>query len=193
MPTGSRRKPRFLQAVDAVMSAKIVSTIFANLKKGSSMQSRGSTRASRAALLAAAAGLSGALYAQTLGLRPGLYEFTSTMDMQLPPDMAARMPPQALAMMQKPNVSQHCITQADVDHVSQQIAQGRSNQQSCQVTDRSVSGGQVKFTTQCGQHVAHFEGTFASDSFQGTMVSTSDRGQTVTVKMSAHRIGDCSK
>jgi hypothetical protein len=158
------------------------------------MQSRRPMRATRSALFAAATGLSFALYAQTLGLSPGMYEFTSTMDMQLPPDMAAKLPPQALAMMQKPNVTQHCISQSDVDHVSQQIAQGQSNQpQSCQITEHSVSGGQVKFTSQCAKRVAHFEGTFASDSFQGTMVSTSDKGQTVTVKMSAHRIGDCSK
>jgi hypothetical protein len=158
------------------------------------MQSRRPMRATRAAVLAAATGLSFALYAQTLGLQPGLYEFTSTMDMQLPPDMAAKMPPQALAMMQKPNVAQHCITQADVDHVSQQISQGHGNQpQNCQVTERSVSGGQLKFTTQCAHNTAHFEGSFASDSFEGTMVSTSDRGQTVTIKMKAHRIGACSK
>ncbi|MGO9802241.1 MAG: DUF3617 domain-containing protein [Steroidobacteraceae bacterium] len=158
------------------------------------MQSRRSIRAIRAAALAAAAGVSFALYAQTLGLTPGMYEFTSTMDMQLPPDVAAKMPPQALAMMQKPNVSQHCISQADVDHVSQQISQGKSGQQqNCQVTERSVSGGQLKFTTQCAHNTAHFEGSFAADSFEGVMVSTSDKGQTVTIKMKAHRIGDCSK
>jgi hypothetical protein len=149
---------------------------------------------SRAALLAAAGGVSFALYAQTLGLTPGMYEFTSIADLQLPPDMAAKLPPQALAMMQKPNVTQHCITQTDIDHVSQQISQGRPNQpQNCRITEHSFSGNQLKFTSQCAHNSAHFEGSFASDSFQGTMVSTSDKGQSVTVKMSAHRIGDCSK
>ncbi len=157
------------------------------------MQSRRSMRASRAALLAAAAGVSCALYAQTLGLQPGLYEFTSTMDMQLPPDVAAKMPPQALAMMQKPNVSQHCITQADLDHVSQQISSGQGNQQNCQVTERSISGNQMKFTTQCPHATSHFEGSFASQSFEGVMVATTEKGRTITVKMSAHRIGDCAK
>ena len=158
------------------------------------MPSRRPTRTLRAALLAAASGVSFALYAQTLGLQPGMYEFTTIANVQLPPDMAAKLPPQALAMMQKPNVTQHCITQTDVDHVSQQIAQGRPNQpQNCQVTEHSFSGSQLKFTTQCAHNSAHFEGTVGSDSFQGTMVSTSDKGQTVTVKVSAHRIGDCSK
>jgi len=158
------------------------------------MQSRRSMRAGRAALLAAASGVSFALYAQTLGLSPGLYEFTSTVDMQLPPDLAARMPPQALARMQQPHVTQHCISQPDLDHVSQQIVQGQSNRpESCQVTEHSLSGGQVRFTSQCGERVSHFEGSIASDSFQGTMVSTNEGGRTVTIKMSARRLGACSK
>lgn len=158
------------------------------------MPSRSPLRTTRAALLAAAAGMSCALYAQTLNLRPGLYEFVSTADMQLPPDVAAKMPPQALAMMQKPHVTQHCITQTDLDHVSQQLSQGRGadNGQSCKVTDHSISGNVVKFTTQCAHGGGHFEGTFASESFQGTMVGTGEQGRTVTIKMTARRLGDCS-
>jgi hypothetical protein len=155
------------------------------------MQSRSKQRVVRLAALAAAA-VSCALYAQTVGLKPGQYEFTSTTS--LPPEMLAKIPPQYQAMMQKPNVWQHCISQGDVDHVSQQISQGRPNQsENCQVTEHSMSGSDVKFTTQCAHNTAHFEGTFAGDSFQGTMVSTSDKGQTVTVKIAAHRTGDCSK
>jgi hypothetical protein len=158
------------------------------------MQTRRTPRAARALGLTAAAGLSFALYAQTVGLTPGLYEFTITADIQLPPDVAAKMPPQALAMMQKPNVTQHCISQGDVDHVSQQISQGRSNQpESCKVTEHSISGSDVRFTTQCQHNTAHFEGSFAGDSFKGTVVSTTDKGQTVTARIAAHRVGDCSK
>jgi hypothetical protein len=153
------------------------------------MQSRRSMRASRAALLAAATGLSFTLYAQTLGLTPGMYEYTSTVDMQLPPNL----PPQALAMMQQPHVTQACISQTDVDHVSQQIAQGQSKQQNCQVTEHSMTGSQVKFTSVCGQRTVHFEGTFATDSFEGVMVATGDKSGPVTVKMKARRLGACSK
>ena len=157
------------------------------------MPSFRSSRALRAAALAVAAAVSFALYAQTVNLRPGLYEFTNTADVQLPPDVAARMPPQALAAMQKPHVSQHCIRQSDLDHVSQQLAAGKGQEpQSCKLTDRSITGNTVKFTSQCEHHTGHFEGTFASDSFQGTMVSTTDKGQTVTVKIAARRVGDCS-
>jgi Protein of unknown function (DUF3617) len=148
---------------------------------------------SRIAWLAAA--IASIAYAQTLNLRPGLYELTSTADMQLPPDVAAKVPPQALAMMQQPHVTRHCIAQTDLDHVSQQLAQGRNGNdaQSCKVTDHSIVGNQVKFTTQCAHGGGHFEGTFASDSFQGTMVASGEQGRTVTVKMTARRVGDCSR
>jgi Protein of unknown function (DUF3617) len=158
------------------------------------MPSLKSSRAVRAAVLAAAAGVSFALYAQTINLRPGLYEFTSTADLQLPPDVVAKMPPQALAMLQKPQVAQHCISQSDVDHVGRQIAQGKPGQpESCKVTEHSMSGNMVKFTTQCEHNTGHFEGSFAAESFQGTMVATTDKGQTVTVRIAARRVGDCSK
>ncbi|HYB64475.1 MAG TPA: DUF3617 domain-containing protein [Steroidobacteraceae bacterium] len=158
------------------------------------MPSLKSSRAVRAAVLAAAAGVSFALYAQSMNLRPGLYEFTNTSDLQLPPDVAAKMPPQYLAMMQKPHVSQHCISQSDVDAVSREIAQGKPDQpESCKVTERSISGSVVKFTTQCAHSTGHFEGTFAAESFQGTMVSTTDKGQTVSIRIAARRVGDCSK
>lgn len=152
------------------------------------------SRAVRAAVLAAAAAASFALYAQTVNLRAGLYEFTSTSDLQLPADVAAKMPPQYLAMMQKPHVAQHCISQSDLDHLSQELAAGGGREpQSCKITDPSVTGSTVKFTTQCAHNSAHFEGTFAPESFQGTLVSTGDQGKKVRVKIAARRIGDCSK
>ena len=159
------------------------------------MPSLRSSRAVRAALLAAVAGaVSFALYAQALNLRPGLYEFTNVSDVQLPPDVAAKMPPQYLEAMKKPHVAKHCISQPDIDHVSQQIAEGKTDRpQSCKVTEHSMSGSQVKFTVQCEHNTGHFEGTVAAESFQGTMVSTGDKGQSMTIKISAHRIGDCSK
>ena len=156
------------------------------------MQSRHHSRTGRtgrAAALAAGA-VTTALYAQAVSLRPGLYEFTNTSDMQLPPEVVAKMPPQYLSMMQKPQVTQHCISQADLDHVTQQLVEGKSRQENCSMPIRSVSGNQVKFTVQCPHSTSQFEGTFATESFQGTMVTTAE-GHTVTMKMSARRIGEC--
>ena len=157
------------------------------------MQSRRRQRAIGSAALAAAAAVSFTLYAQTLGIRPGLYEFTSTGEVQLSPEMAAKLPPQVLAAMQKPRVAKRCISQTDIDHVSQEIAQGKNEKEDCHVTEHSISGNQVKFTQQCTHGNGHFEGTFTSESFQGTMLHTTDTGEKVTVKMAAHRVGECSK
>src|SRR5215472_3665288 len=108
---------------------------------GVSMPSLSSSRTARAAVFAAAAGVSFALFAQTLNLRPGLYEFTSTSDVQLPPDVAAKLPPQYLAAMQKPHGGQHCTSQRDIDHVRQEIAEGKTDRpENCKVNEHSMSG-----------------------------------------------------
>lgn len=141
----------------------------------------------RAVALAVAAGGPTLLYAQTVNLRPGNYEFSSVIDMQLPPEVAAKMG----AMLQQPHVTQHCITETDLEHVSKNINAGH-NDQNCKLTERSVSGDEVKFTMQCPNGTRHFEGTFQSDSFKALMTMTGERGP-VTIRMTARRLGDCSK
>jgi hypothetical protein len=151
-----------------------------------------STPLARAAALAAA-GASFALYAQTVNLRPGLYEFVSVTDMQLPPEVAARMPPEYAAMMRKPQTHQHCITAADLDHFSHQLAEGRPDAQKCAMTERSVSGGEVKFALQCERTAVRYQGSFATDSFKGVMVMSGGQGRPpVTIRITGQRIGSCS-
>lgn len=157
------------------------------------MHSPRSTRAVRAVALAIAAGLSGVLYAQVVNLQPGNYEFTSTMDMQLPPEVVQRMGPNAVAMMQQPHVAQHCIARSDLEHVSKDLNAGH-NDQGCTMTDRSVSGNEVKFTMQCPNgRSSHFEGTFMSDSFKAVMTITGGSQGPMKVNLSARRLGGCSK
>ena len=60
------------------------------------------------------------------------------------------------------------------------------------MTDPTLTGNKVKFVLQCQHSSAHFDGTFASDSFKAVMVSTTDTGQKVTVNMTGRRIGDCA-
>jgi hypothetical protein len=74
--------------------------------------------------------------------------------------------------------------------VTEQLVEGKSRQENCSMPIRSVSGNQLKFTVQCPHSTSQFQGTFASESFQGTMVSTTE-GHSVTMKMTARRIGDC--
>jgi hypothetical protein len=155
--------------------------------KGETMKSPRSARAARVMALAVAAGASTLLYAQTVNLRPGSYEFTSVIDLQLPPEVAAKIG----ALLQQPHVTQQCITETDLEHVSKNINEGH-NDQNCKITERSVTGNDVKFTMQCPNGTRHFEGTFMSDSFKALMTMTGERGP-VTIRMTARRLGDCSK
>jgi Protein of unknown function (DUF3617) len=157
-----------------------------------SMKSPRSRRPALVAALAVAAGMSGVLYAQAVNLKPGKYEFTSTVDMQLPPDVAARLGPNAVAMMQQPHVMQQCISQPDLEHVSKNLSQGH-NDQGCTITDRSVSGNEVSFTMQCPNgRTTHFEGTFMSDSFKAVMTTTGPQGP-MKVNIAARRLAECGK
>jgi hypothetical protein len=157
------------------------------------MRTRYTGGAARAAALGALA-VSGALFAQALNLQPGNYEFVTSTDLKLPPQAAAALSPDMLARLKQPQASQHCITASDVAKASQQLAGGRQqSDSSCKLTDQNRSGSELKFVLQCAHNTIHFDGTFAADSYRATMLMTSDQGQTTTVNLTAHRIGDCPK
>jgi hypothetical protein len=149
--------------------------------------------AARATALGALA-VSGVLFAQAVNLRPGNYEFVTTTDLRLPPQAAAALSPDMLARLKQPQTSQHCITASDVSQASRQLAGGgQQSDPSCKMSGQSRSGNELKFVLQCTHNTVHFDGTFAADSYQATMLMTSDQGQTTTVNLTAHRIGDCSQ
>lgn len=155
------------------------------------MHSRRSGGAARAAALAAAV-MCGALYAQTVNLKPGMYEFVSTSQVTLSPEMQNRLPPGYVAKLQKPRTQQQCITDADLKQVSKKLSEERGNDPSCKMTDHTVSGDKVKFVMQCQRATRHFEGTFSSDSFKAVISSQTDHGP-MTINITGRRIGDCSK
>jgi hypothetical protein len=155
------------------------------------MRTRHTGRIGRAAALAAL-GVSGALFAQSLNLRPGNYEMVTTADLNLPPEAAAHITPDMLAQMQQPHTSQHCITASDLAKARERLA-GRQEDESCKLSDQSMSGNEVKFVMRCAHDTVHFDGTLGGDSYQATMLMTSERGRTTTVHLKARRIGDCPK
>jgi hypothetical protein len=161
-------------------------------REGTIMHSPLSRGAARAAALTTAA-MCSALFAQAVNLKPGKYEFVSTSQVTLPPEMQERLPPGYLARLQKPRTQQQCVTDADLAQVSKKLSEERGNDPSCKMTDHTVAGDKVKFVMQCQRATTHFEGTFSSDSFKAVLVSTTDKGQKVTVNMTGRRIGDCSK
>jgi Protein of unknown function (DUF3617) len=60
------------------------------------------------------------------------------------------------------------------------------------VNQQSSSGNQIRFVIQCARSTLRFEGTFAVNSYRAIMRMTSDQGQTTTLNLTAHRIGDCT-
>jgi hypothetical protein len=170
-------------------------TSLQGVKPMSSLQSR---RALRLATLALAAGTSCVLYAQSVNLRPGNYEIVVTSQLQLPPEVAARLSPDMLARIQQPHTQQQCITSSDATAVSEKLAalRQREQDQNCKVSDKSVSSGEVKMSIQCPTHTANVDLIYAGDSFKGSVESLSTQGQSTTttrIKIEAHRIGDCAK
>lgn len=141
----------------------------------------------------AAAGISTLILAQTLPLRPGNYEIVVLTQVQLPPNIAASLPPAALARMQQPQTHQQCITDSDLARVSRQMAGQKDPDMRCQMTAHSVSGNHVTFTEQCPNGpTTQFDGTIDSDAFQGTLHATTQQGATVDANIKAHRLGNCS-
>ena len=147
--------------------------------------------AARAAALAAAV-ICSALYAQTVNLKPGMYEVASTSQVTLSPEMQSHLPPGYLARLQKPRTQQQCISDADLKQVGKKLSQERSNDPSCKMTDHTVSGNKVKFVMQCQRATTHFEGTFSSDSFKAVIRLQTDHGP-MTINLLGRRIGDCAK
>jgi hypothetical protein len=141
----------------------------------------------------AAAGISTLLVAQALQLRPGNYEIVVLTQVQLPPNIAASLPPAALERMKQPQTHQQCITDSDLARVSRQMAGQKDPDMRCQMTEHSVSGNHVTFTEQCPNGpTTQFDGTVDSDAFQGTLHATTQQGATVDANIKAHRLGNCS-
>ena len=147
--------------------------------------------AARAAALAAAL-MCGASVAQTVNLKPGMYEVVSSSQVTLSPEMQNRLPPGYLARLQKPRTQQQCISDADLKQVGKKLSQERGNDPSCKMTDHTVSGNKVTFVMQCQRATTHFEGTFSSNSFKASIRSQTDHGP-MTINMSGRRIGDCTR
>jgi hypothetical protein len=165
------------------------------VKPMQSLQSRGALRLLTWAL---AVGLPCALYAQSVNLRPGNYEIVITSQLQLPPDLAAHLTPDMLARIQQPHTQQQCITSSDATSVSEKLAalRQREEDQNCKVSDKTVSSGEVKMSIACPTHTAKVDLLYAGDSFKGSVESVSTRGPsptTTSIKIEAHRIGDCAK
>jgi hypothetical protein len=163
-------------------------------------------RAGRAAALAALA-VSGALLAQSLNpqsqtltprtpnpqalnLNPGNYQVLATP--QLPPQAAVA--PSSETQAQVHSVCIGDSTQAptrDSELAEARALSGRGDR-SCRLTQESNNGNRVSFVLQCAHSTIRFDGLLATNSYRATLLTTSDQGQTTTIRLTAQRIGNCT-
>jgi hypothetical protein len=114
------------------------------------------------------------------GMRPGMWETTTTMDM---PGMPMKMAPTTV---------KHCYTAEEVKDQKKVI----SSNKDCTVTDVKRSGNKVTWKMTCtGQNPGTFSGetVFSGDSYVSTMQMESQGGQgmSVNMKVEGKRVGNC--
>jgi hypothetical protein len=114
------------------------------------------------------------------GIRPGMWEITTTMDM---PGMPMKMPPTTI---------RHCYTAEEVKDQKKVI----SSDKDCTVTDVKSSGNKVTWKMKCtGQNPGTFSGetVFSGDSYVSTMKMESQggAGTSVNMKVQGKRVGNC--
>ncbi len=123
-------------------------------------------------LLTTAGGASGA------GMKAGLWEINSTMEM---PGLPFQPPPTTIT---------HCYTSEDVKSNERMVPQ----QGDCKVTEFKRTGGKITWKILCtGEQKGSGSGemTFKGDSaYEGTMTFRTDE-MTMTSRYKARRLGDC--
>jgi hypothetical protein len=139
--------------------------------KGEVMKFRNMMVATSAVLLIPAAALAAG------GMRDGLWELTTTMDM---PGMPMQIPPQ---------VMQHCYSKDDVKDQKKVISRDKD----CAIKEFKTSGSKVSWKMTCtGEREGTFSGetVFSGDSYVSNMKMNAD-GQNVNMKVLGKRIGNC--
>lgn len=114
------------------------------------------------------------------GMRPGMWEITSTMEM---PGMPMSMPPTTI---------KQCYTKDDVKDEKKAISRDKN----CTVTDFKRSGSKVTWKMKCtGQNAGTFTGesVFSGDSYTSAMKMESEggKGRTMNMKVKGKRVGNC--
>lgn len=119
--------------------------------------------------------------AQTPVLKPGKYAQTVDMEMG-----GQKMPPVK---------QEQCITAADLKDMSKGMMP-KEMTDACKVSDYKSGANKISFTATCNQggmtSTSAFEMSFTADTYDGFIKSKSQMGE-MTMKMSAKRVGDCTK
>lgn len=114
------------------------------------------------------------------GIRPGMWEITSAMEV---PGMPMGMPPTTV---------KQCYTKEDVKDEKKMISKDKN----CTVTDFKHSGNKVVWKMKCtGKNAGTFSGesVFSGDSYTSAMKMESQggKGRTMNMKVKGKRVGNC--
>ena len=135
------------------------------------------------ALLGVVALTASVVLAQAVNLKPGRYEVSVEMEMANSP---TKMPPMK---------DTQCITAEDLKDFSKLLVDSEERER-CKVSDYRAVGNTVSFNATCVEDGETYrmdaEMVFAGDSFTG-MMRSNHKGQAMTIKSVAKRIGDCVK
>jgi len=115
--------------------------------------------------------------------RDGRWEVKTEMEM---PGMPMKMP--AMTTTQ-------CITREQADDPQRSVPQGRGAPNNCKVSDYKVTGNKVTWSMKCeGPEAMSGTGeiTYGENTYDGVMKMVRE-GQTMTMKYTGKRLGDCPK
>jgi len=130
------------------------------------------------------------------GMRPGQWETTTEMQMQMQnvPNLPAgfqmpAIPPQKNTMCITPDQAKD-----PVNTVPRQTGRGRSGPDDCKMSDYKTTGSTVTFSISCpsGKVTGTGEMTFGDDSYTNTLKMNTAQG-VMTMKTAGKRVGDCTK
>jgi hypothetical protein len=130
-----------------------------------------------------------------MSIRPGLYEYT--IDMHMGDAKQAGKAVMDAAGFQK-NTRRDCITPEETKgSIADVFARGMDMGEQCKMSSVKTVGNRLTFTTTCEEDgtrmTLNTDMTFVGDSFSGTTTSKDQSGKVTTMKMSASRIGECTK
>ena len=119
----------------------------------------------------ALAAMSVMLSAQALDLRLGQWEYT--INLKMPTEALAQLPPAARAQFQQPQTNKGCLTAEDL----KELNLAKTDDDDCKVTSKKISGSVADIVMKCDDRTqtVHYE-ALSRESMRGTVKNTGGDG-----------------
>jgi hypothetical protein len=111
----------------------------------------------------AATAFAAVLSAQSFNLKLGQWEYT--INMKMPPEMLASLPPAARAQFERPQMNRSCLTAQDLKDLNL-----GKNDEDCKVTSKKITGNAADIVMTCDgrRQTLHYE-ALSPESLRGTI------------------------